>query len=1399
MNKKFSTLVAGLLLATTVGTVSAVTVDKGVNSGYPRTVAKAIDGKFYQLSNGYEVLVMEKTTNGTYVLKFVAYDKAELAKTLWEIKATDSKDEKGLAFQFYNVSTGLPISVDVSKANKVGSASTVAEMAKGTSSWSWMRGVEGDPLLNPSSIEAFFGEKRDSVVALVNTVAGVAAQKYATKDMASISTGLKLKPMEASPVYLNAYDLNTMLQTGKSNLHLIFNPDVSTDAKVNEFTGADGKREYTVTDAIAQNSLSIGSVADAQADVNAKKIEKDRLGQELTEAVEAFISLDGTSQQLLIDLEEATKIYTDGRTLIRTQRGIYNENKKLSAQYADEKMQHIAEYEGALLLSEADRKDWDIARIARLKALGKYQDAEDAKDIAEGELERLGGELGEAQTALETAEGVKAKAYDNKRYINAVLAAAQKLDITGAVYAKAETGTLYSNTSYKRLLENDPVAAEALVYYFATTLKSATLNVTITDDVKKAYLADYDKAYTAAVAAQKDAKAAEVAAEAAYDTYQDGEYATAIATFGKTKKAYESKDKVYQEVLGRWQDSSTEANVIWAKVEVAQANVEDALAKMDEAHGIIVKETATIAAKKARVSELRIEYITAKTEYIAAKRKVTKANKAYLLADGLWNNAEAYLASIKHKAEDWYSLKNADDSFLMVDTAYIEGYAHGKNQTFKLNKFEAAAAKYPGIEKMTARDIDGRFNFRFLYYPTIDSLVITADGGNDKPVNNKNWSDYRPIYDMTSRNYVKLAVLGNGANEHREVTLGAPYNIYTGFAAQQQTLNTRISLGLVKNTPVIDMPAGLYFVDIVNTTDAQKNGARLMADLDGTLTKVTPAEWDVMNFQHMPAAKWVVTGTTLFGGSPEIINQETKDVLNGGNYTVEKVENGVVTLTLSYYNYQDGRYDETVKLTPAEANAYGYYHTDPANKFYTLNYLNVNSDLAVTVGNSAVGKDTLLRVAANDPTKFDLVMVGKVQTYGEADTLQRAQYLIRVNDPNKFANNNKYVQITNVDGTEMLVVSDKVNATAFHLKEVNEANDIHYYALIANGKKAGVIDASGLMKAEDIKAETTTSAFALNPVDVQLYREFTTDELGETGAISFYRVNSTEKAYLYEGADNLLCVEGKGDNKAEAFTVIPTGVKETIMPQYLIAKDVEAVKGDTIWCNATAGHSHATLADSLACSHTVITSDTTFGRFLVNMVDSVKAGVDKYTWEAKYKRLAFLPGYFTADTLVLEGTTKNVALSTENKHDAAKFAFRLVNDETNDFLIESESWKNGNEFAGAIAPSAILGGWVKVQNGVPVIINDFEAAMQSDLFNVDTNKDAPTSNDEVTASEITVIAGEGQVTIAGATGKKVVINNILGQVVANTVITSDNVTIAAPAGVVVVAVEGEAAVKAIVK
>ena len=133
-------------------------------------------------------------------------------------------------------------------------------------------------------------------------------------------------------------------------------------------------------------------------------------------------------------------------------------------------------------------------------------------------------------------------------------------------------------------------------------------------------------------------------------------------------------------------------------------------------------------------------------------------------------------------------------------------------------------------------------------------------------------------------------------------------------------------------------------------------------------------------------------------------------------------------------------------------------------------------------------------------------------------------------------------------------------------------------------------------------------------------------------------------------------------------------------------------------------------------------------------------------------------------------------------------------------MIESESWKNGNAFTGGIAPME-KGGWVKIQNGVPVIVSaEFETeAAQADVFNVEVTEGGATANDEITTSEVTIIAGEGNVTIANAAGKKVVVSNILGQVVATQVLTSDNAVIAAPQGVVVVAVEGEEAVKAIVR
>ena len=111
--------------------------------------------------------------------------------------------------------------------------------------------------------------------------------------------------------------------------------------------------------------------------------------------------------------------------------------------------------------------------------------------------------------------------------------------------------------------------------------------------------------------------------------------------------------------------------------------------------------------------------------------------------------------------------------------------------------------------------------------------------------------------------------------------------------------------------------------------------------------------------------------------------------------------------------------------------------------------------------------------------------------------------------------------------------------------------------------------------------------------------------------------------------------------------------------------------------------------------------------------------------------------------------------------------------------------------AGSIAPQ--YAAWLKMQNGCLVLTLIFNAYQKTDA------EDMVTSIEGANAEGVSIVAGNGTVTVQGAAGKSIVITNILGKVVAETVLTSDNATIAVPAGIVAVAVDGEEAVKAIVK
>ena len=269
-----------------------------------------------------------------------------------------------------------------------------------------------------------------------------------------------------------------------------------------------------------------------------------------------------------------------------------------------------------------------------------------------------------------------------------------------------------------------------------------------------------------------------------------------------------------------------------------------------------------------------------------------------------------------------------------------------------------------------------------------------------------------------------------------------------------------------------------------------------------------------------------------------------------------------------------------------------------------------------------------------------------------------------------------------------------------------------------------------------------------------------------------------------------------------------------------------------------------------------------YGKYLVNFSDSAQAFIDReakvnpYMFttnssaNSSYTRVGFVKAIHAGDSLfVLTNGFENVEpakLDTatiianykkaklENfivdlvgdKHKNVTWSFRYINPDKagavteegaeNAFLFESnvygEKDRNYRTVNGdadrAIAPT-YAAAWLKMHNGCLVLTDinsQFSSAKTNGdgalIFNVaqKDEEDMVTSNDNINNVEgVSVVAGNGTVTIQGAAGKSVVISNILGKVVAETVLTSDNATIAVPAGIVAVAVDGEEAVKVVVK
>ena len=489
---------------------------------------------------------------------------------------------------------------------------------------------------------------------------------------------------------------------------------------------------------------------------------------------------------------------------------------------------------------------------------------------------------------------------------------------------------------------------------------------------------------------------------------------------------------------------------------------------------------------------------------------------------------------------------------------------------------------------------------------------------------------------------------------------------------------------------------------------------------------------------YLPATQWTVKEITT--GYYTVKNRETGETLTGVDAT-----NGSIFYTGEGDAVAVGTAD-TIKFiaVPAQANDkyLGYLNLeeeDYRNNAYSISFTDYND--ITTYVNTA---DSVLK-ASDESVYFKLSPVPVIEKGFGADTLVRSAYYISDREGKKFIAYN--------DAKTGYKLSETAEPVKFLFRNVgaNTYSLIDSVAALADSKELIIDIKSGAVRPVAVGSAVTNNAF---DILVEPAPEYVLDAKGH------YNIENLRGDMLAADAEGFGMFRKEGELKAayektDFALFIDTAKIHAIEPSYFILSGAKAEEGTSVL----------------------------EGNFLRVMSDSID--VEGYKAANGLIRLAFVPAkrFATSDSLLVnyqnEEFTKEDSVGYKGKQPGIdQFQFKIQYTNTDgEYIVENAA------------------GYLATYNDVLCLTS---AKTGSQLIKL-TSVEAPTANEGVEVSEVAVIAGEGQVTIAGAAGKKVVISNILGQVVANTVLTSDNAVIAAPQGVVVVAVEGEEAVKAIVK
>ena len=442
-------------------------------------------------------------------------------------------------------------------------------------------------------------------------------------------------------------------------------------------------------------------------------------------------------------------------------------------------------------------------------------------------------------------------------------------------------------------------------------------------------------------------------------------------------------------------------------------------------------------------------------------------------------------------------------------------------------------------------------------------------------------------------------------------------------------------------------------------------------------------------------------------------------------------------------------------------------------------------------------KNSLGETIASHP---DTIMIGATMSYWSAsdnafvttdkdvdgdDVKEQTVFLKILSYSFQNESNDEYMEY---NGIEKRYVANPDERDYFALKKVgndqyqlvtvnhNPSEDPENGSSLANEKVYGGNSANGgLLNKDGMYKQVENDLFVLTEAEAPEYLK-----LSQGDTIRIFR-DEFDSNVLYEKgefADINNAVEFSKINPALYVDTAYMNRDEAINRyDYLLAVNVNRV--DTTYkCNVPA--------------HGIHRMDTTYGRFLVNLADSAivedtrDIHVNKYVYDngTRYARLGFVEGMHTNDTLVIASSGDSIAVGTP-EYNLVKFAFRVVDHATESFVIET-----GYKYPEGESELLEQPGYLRWINGNLVVTSNIDDA---EIFRLNADETrTPTANEAINAEgAISVTAIDGAVVIKGAEGKNVVIATILGKVVANETVSSNNETIAVPAGIAVVSVDGE--------